>query len=274
MANEVETISAEELQKALDTLGISLTTEDTLQKAEEDSKEDKEEDKKIGGEKKESAKEQKVEGKKDEESGEDDEEIEKAYKKTADELAELEKACGMKKAEVEEMGKKRKKLPDEPMEKAQVDELVKAEFTNLGGKVDAVTVLFKKTIEENNELRKALNSTLSEVKSQNELMETLKKTVLEIGNQSMGRKSIITSKAIEKSFGGDLGNDAGKKVLSLSKDRVELEATLLDFSGIEKGVDSDINMSYANAATLYNTSRTLDRATINDLASKNIKIVE
>ena len=77
---------------------------------------------------------------------------------------------------------------------------------------------------------------------------------------------------IVKSFNNEINANNGKKILSLSNDKIELENTLFDFSNIEKG---EVNNLYANAAILYNTSRTLDRATIGDLyASKNIQIVD
>lgn len=259
MSKSVDFISDETIKKALETLGISTT--DNINKGEDNDikSDEKEIDEEVEGKKE---KVEKSDNSKEKEKEEDEEEIEKAFEKNSKELEELEKACQMKKSEIEAISKKRKKLPDELLEKSQVTDIIKSE---LDTRFDAVTTLLKTTIQENQELKKSLVET-------NEILGKVSHIVTDMGNQSLGRKSYTTSKAIEKSFNNDINQNNGKKVLSLSRDRQELENTLLDLSNIEKG---EINSLYANAAMLFNTSKTLDRSTINDLyTSKNIQIVD
>lgn len=246
-------ISQDAINKALETLGISAK-EENIQKSEENE------------EKKES--EEKTEEVKKSEDGDEDD-VEKAYKKAGDELAELEKACSMKKSEMEEMDKKRKKSPNDPLQKSESDDLIKGIqdlFTNkLNETISAVTTLYKASQKEKDELKKSLEES-------NETLGKLSELVGIMANQSMGRKSILTAKAIEKSQGNDLGGTEGKEVLSKSRDRDKLDQILLDLSNVEKG---EVNDFYANAAVLYNTSRTLNKAIESDLLkSHNIQIVE
>lgn len=254
-------ISQDDIKKALDILGISSD----IEKAEKDKEETEEKE-----EEDESKEENKSQSKEKEESEEDDDdEVEKAYKKAGDELAELEKACSMKKSEMEEMDKKRKKSPVDPIQKSESDNLIKGLQTSFNSKMDetisAISTLYKASQKENDELRKSLSES-------NQTLGKLNELVTIMANQSMGRKSFLTAKAIEKSQGNDLGGTEGKEVISKSRDRAKLDQILLDLSNVEKG---EINMFYADAATLYNTSGTLTKAQESDLLkSHNIQIVE
>lgn len=248
--SEVE-VTQDELIKALEVLGLSIEGND-LQKGEgaaheaaETSKEEKEE---------------KTKGDKDEKSDEDDD-IEKASKEVED----MEKAFMDKKSALEEL--KKKKEPKGDIQKSENEDLMKGIQDSLDSKLGdflgAIKTVVKATNQENQELKKSLGET-------QEMLGKLNSVVVQMANQSLGRKSIPTVNAIEKSMGDN--ELAGKKVLSLSKDKAQIEAVLFDLSGIEKG---EVNTLYANEAVHVNTSGMISKAVEDDLfKNHNIKIVQ
>lgn len=256
-------IDQDTINKALETLGINLGG-DTPPAGSEDKTDDI--TKSEGSEDKDKEKE-----KKDEED-----EVEKAYCSTKKEVEDMEKALSDKKAMLSEMeskkNKKEGKNPDEPLEKSVENDIIKANFDTINQKLEASTTLLQKSLNANEDLKKENDELKKSVQGTFEMLDKLTKVVTEIGNQSLGRKSVMTSNYIEKGFGGNAPANDGKKVLSLSKDSKEIEQTLLDFSNIEKGEANDF---YSDAAILYNTSKTLNKAHINDLfVNKNIRIVD
>lgn len=270
--NKDVVITDDMLNKALETLGLltpeandfSKGEDNAHKKAETDTEEKKEQatgdkDKKDG------------KGDKKPNINEDDDEIEKAISKASKEYEDMEKACSMKKAELEAIvGKRKKKNEKEPnFEKSEISDLIKSEMggfgTQLGEVTNSVKVVVSSLMKENDDLKKSMS----------EMADALNKVtgvVTAIGNQSLGRKSIITSNAIEKSFGSDLGNTAaGKTQMSLSKDKAKLEETLLELAAFES---NSPNLAMANAASLLNTSGMMNKSIENDLfQNHNIQIV-
>jgi hypothetical protein len=152
---------------------------------------------------------------------------------------------------------KSKKLNDEPLEKSLNNDL--------SGRIDASSNVLKAIISDNNAIKTSINESAG-------ILAKLTEVVTQIGNQSMGRKSFTSVKAIEKSLTGDLGEDSGKIVLSVSRDKEKINDTLYNLSGLEKG---EVNQLYVDAAKLFDASKQIEKNVTTDLFTKhNIKIVQ
>lgn len=255
--NEMKNPKSDEIIKALQDLGVEIT-EDQLIKAEEKiSKKDDEDKDEVEKAKKEEELKKKEEldamekAKKD---LEDKEALEKAKKEMTDEDSEEELEKAVKKAE-----------EDAKMLK---DKLAKAKSAKKGEDIfkgiDAEE-LKKSIISEFEEKQtEGNNAILSKLDEMSKANETLVERIGVLENQNVGRKSVTTTKYIEKSFTEDeLKN---KTTMSLSRDRGRLGQILITKSGIEKG---ECNEFYMNAASELEATGNLSKAVIADLNINN-----
>jgi hypothetical protein len=198
----------QELIKALEDLGIDLSTLDLFSKSEEEEEEEKEQEE-------------------DESSEEGDE-----YSKMKSDYDKLSKACSMKKAEMEEYEKKMKskkaeKSEDSELEKSDNSELLKS---ILDEKMSSFTNLVK-----------GLEDKIGNLSEEN---SELKKSIELLGENRPGKKSVNTEfSIIEK--GGMVEDESGKKVLSVSKQKglvcSELEKAMDETDGeLQKALASQI----------------------------------
>lgn len=278
---KTDKLSKDEIIKALTDVGVAIT-EDQLKKADEivKAKNDDDDDDKKKKEKEaedlKKAKDAEAEKKKKEEEDlkkAKEEEEEKKKKKDADDMQKGKYAYNeddedsMKKAEAdmekgladlkEKIAKKKKisKNDDndaDDMKKAIVEDITKAnEASN-----NAILAKLE-------EMSKANESNL-------EIIKGLQEKVDKFENGTNGRKSVTTTKFLEKSFGeNELKN---KTQMSITKDKVRLGNILMAKAGLEKGENNEF---YSNAALELESMGTLSKSVISDLnINHNIVLTE
>jgi hypothetical protein len=121
------------------------------------------------------------------------------------------------------------------------------------------------------EINKGITGVVSLFKS---FAESIDGRLTAIENQTPGRKSMPTTKAIEKSFGGEADDKIknGKTELSISRDKQKISDTLLAKSGILKG---EANKLYCDGVQEFEAAGYLSKAVITDLyTNENILITQ
>ena len=106
---------------------------------------------------------------------------------------------------------------------------------------------------------------ISEIKDMfSEFKKGIEEKFENIERQSLGRKSVVTSRALEKSFGGEEQANAasGKTVVSISRQRGQVSSILMAKSGIEKG---EVNDFYVNEITKFEATGQISKAAMDDL---------
>lgn len=255
---EVIELTDDNIKKAYETLGLNY---DEIVKAK--STEEKNEGDKSPVTKGHEDAESKT--KETEEEKKKKEDLEKAEKEKSnkdedvseDKLKEMEKAHAESEASLntykEKLAKKKKgdmnpetKVGEDDIKKAEVDEIVKAITTDLGGKIDALITLNAKT---NDDLSKA-----------NQTVATLAERLEALENTPIPKKSFTKTGYIEKAFTEN--KDNGKAQLSLSGHKKEIAAMLMDKAGFEKG---QVVPMYDNALKYFESNGTLSEAVVTDL---------
>lgn len=216
----------EEIKKAKE----AKTALEKAEKEKEDSAKDKKEDKKEGEDKDDDVSEDKFK------------EMEKAHQESESALNTYKEKLTKKKAGMNP----ETKVGEDDIKKAEVDLIVKAISTDLGGKIDALITLNAKT---NNDLEKA-----------NQTVATLAERLQAIEQSPMPKKSFTKTGYIEKAFSEN--KDNGKAQLSLSGHKKEIAAMLMDKAGFEKG---QVVPMYDNALKYFESNGTLSEAVVTDL---------
>jgi len=243
-------VSEEEIKKSLAVLGISEDEFFKAKKESESTEEDKEE----------------TEGKKDSEKKEETED--EAFEKSYNEFKEMKKAFKSKKCDLEKAFPDKFNAKDKADDEADEKDIKKSEENEIG-KTDNSGELLK-SLEDS--LTSKFEALTIIIKGQQDTISSLRSEMESIGKTSARKSLTSNTQVIEKSFQSGFDQSTGKTVLSLSQNRNEIDNTLLELSGIEKG---EVNDLYKDAALCFNASGQLTQNVIVDLyRNKNIQIVQ
>lgn len=256
----------DEIKKSLDLLGIQIDPE-ILKGAMLDEEEAEKKEDAVGtdGAKKELPP---VVKKKDSETDDDDDD---------DDEDEMEKALVDKQKELDEIKqkielRKAKNTPAKVEVNIGADEIKKSlenEIRESSKQIEA------KTTELVTNANEQFSKGISEIKDMfSEFKKGIEEKFENIERQSLGRKSVVTSRALEKSFGGEEQANAasGKTVVSISRQRGQVSSILMAKSGIEKG---EVNDFYVNEITKFEATGQISKAAMDDLnVNSNILIVQ
>jgi hypothetical protein len=167
---------------------------------------------------------------------EEDDDMEKAYKKAEAEAEELEKALKAKSDELAGLKEKMKKGCDAKIEKAEKEDI---------------------SFEVNDDLKKALEEStarnaeiLKSVQDLREENQQMKEELQKIGNQPQGRKGYQNLNVIEKADGSIQDEDSGKTILSVKKNKGQVEK-LMD-TVIKKAEDPELKTKWENELIGFN----------------------
>ena len=253
----------DEIKKSLSSIGIDVN-EDEIAKAmvekekqpeEPEKKEDK--DDKLGKEEK-APKAKETPGENDDDD--DDDDMEKA-------LVEKQKELDLIKAKIEEKKSKTQtvevKLDGEELKKSISDELT-----------TKITEFEAKTSEQISKASEGYNTGIQEIKDMfSEFKKGIEAKFEEFEKMPATRKSISNTRVLEKSFdNGEQNQNAGKQVVSLTKNKMQLSNILMTKSGIEKGQPNDF---YVNEIQRFEATGQISKAVADDLnINHNILIVQ
>jgi len=252
----------DEIKKSLDLLGIEIDPEILKGAMIDDEPEKKEED--VDGAKKELPPVvKKKEEKDDDDEDDDDDEMEKALIEKQKELDEIKEKIELRKA---------KSVPAKVEVNIDADEIKKSlenEIRESSRQIEA------KTTELVSNANEQFNKGISEIKDMfTEFKKGIEEKLENIERQPVGRKSVVTSRALEKSFGNEEQANAasGKTVVSISRQRGQVSSILMAKSGIEKG---EVNDFYVNEITKFEATGQISKAAMDDLnVNSNILIVQ
>jgi len=110
-----------------------------------------------------------------------------------------------------------------------------------------------------------------EMGNMNEQLETLQIRLNDVESQPVGRKSVITKgDVLEKSYGGETRqSQSDNEQLHVAQHRAQIVKALNSLSGIEGG---EYNEFYGNAVLQYEATGEISKAVRNDLATKGYDI--
>lgn len=243
-------ITDEAIEKALQVLGLSGSTDDDIEKAVK--KEKAQMPKNDGSD--EDVKKTDMESDENEESteeeGDEDDELEKACQAKEKELADLRKSMADKKAK-----KEAKKEPELP---GLFDKQPKEETIKKSELADILKGVLNEMKDNSNGAIETLLGEINEIKKSN---NDLKAEIARIGGIVPERKSFTKASVIEKSVTNDI-NGNGNTVFSKSIHKSEIADRLMVLSGVE--VDK-VNPAYANALIAFESTGEISKAIENDL---------
>jgi len=137
----------------------------------------------------------------------------------------------------------KKEKDEKPWEgKAVVDEMMKGLEDQLNVKFKTITDYMQKSLE--------LDTKVDELQK---AVETVTGLVEKIAGMPLGTKAIKAGAAanfFEKAFGGEMEDDNGKKVLSVTMNKEQVLKSLEE--GMKKAVDAELIKSYEGSIVRYN----------------------
>ena len=182
-------------------------------------------------------------------------------------LVEKQKELDLIKAKIKEKKSKTQtvevKLDGEELKKSISDELT-----------TKITEFEAKTSEQISKASEGYNTGIQEIKDMfSEFKKGIEAKFEEFEKMPATRKSISNTRVLEKSFdNGEQNQNAGKQVVSLTKNKMQLSSILMTKSGIEKGQPNDF---YVNEIQRFEATGQISKAVAHDLnINHNILIVQ